>query len=81
MRTAYKVPVYPAEQQAAVLNRTFGCVRLVWNRVLSGETPQARLGSLPHHPAARRKREERHRQPRRRALVHQLPRRGRDHPA
>ncbi|WP_067811697.1 RNA-guided endonuclease InsQ/TnpB family protein [Actinomadura kijaniata] len=35
MRTAYKVRVYPTPQQAAVLNRTFGCVRLVWNTVLT----------------------------------------------
>ncbi|GLZ14568.1 transposase [Actinomadura sp. NBRC 104425] len=35
MRTAYKVRVYPTEQQAAVLTRTFGCVRLVWNKVLA----------------------------------------------
>ncbi|XVQ89340.1 transposase [Microbispora siamensis] len=35
MRTAYKVRVYPTAEQAAVLNRTFGCVRLVWNTVLA----------------------------------------------
>lgn len=35
MRTAYKVRVYPTPEQAAVLNRTFGCVRLVWNKVLA----------------------------------------------
>ncbi|GGO04120.1 RNA-guided endonuclease InsQ/TnpB family protein [Microbispora bryophytorum] len=35
MRTAYKVRVYPTTEQAAVLNRTFGCVRLVWNTVLA----------------------------------------------
>ncbi|MFG2087696.1 MULTISPECIES: RNA-guided endonuclease InsQ/TnpB family protein [unclassified Spirillospora] len=35
MRTAYKVRVYPTPDQAAALNRTFGCVRLVWNRVLA----------------------------------------------
>ncbi|XVQ84934.1 RNA-guided endonuclease InsQ/TnpB family protein [Microbispora siamensis] len=35
MRTAYKVRVYPTAAQAAVLNRTFGCVRLVWNAVLA----------------------------------------------
>ncbi|RCG30616.1 transposase [Sphaerisporangium album] len=35
MRTAYKVRIYPTPEQAAVLNRTFGCVRLVWNRVLA----------------------------------------------
>ncbi|HEX5543536.1 MAG TPA: RNA-guided endonuclease TnpB family protein [Micromonospora sp.] len=34
MRRAYKCRVYPALEQAAVLNRTFGCVRLVWNRLL-----------------------------------------------
>ncbi|MEV5745038.1 RNA-guided endonuclease TnpB family protein [Microbispora rosea] len=35
MRTAYKVRIYPTPEQAAVLNRTFGCVRLVWNTVLA----------------------------------------------
>ncbi|WP_248962680.1 RNA-guided endonuclease InsQ/TnpB family protein [Sphaerisporangium perillae] len=35
MRTAYRVRVYPTPEQAAVLHRTFGCVRLVWNRVLA----------------------------------------------
>ncbi|GLW97085.1 RNA-guided endonuclease TnpB family protein [Microtetraspora sp. NBRC 16547] len=35
MRTAYKVRVYPTSEQAAVLNRTFGCVRLVWNKALA----------------------------------------------
>lgn len=35
VRTAYKVRAYPDAQQAAVLNRTFGCVRLVWNRTLA----------------------------------------------
>lgn len=35
MRTAYKARVYPTPEQAAVLNRTFGCVRLAWNKVLA----------------------------------------------
>ncbi|GHH46044.1 transposase [Lentzea cavernae] len=35
MRTAYKCRAYPAPGQAAVLNRVFGCVRLVWNKTLS----------------------------------------------
>jgi putative transposase len=35
VRTAFKVRAYPTPQQAAVLNRTFGCVRLVWNRTLA----------------------------------------------
>lgn len=35
MRTACKVRVYPTAEQAAVLNRMFGCVRLVWNTVLA----------------------------------------------
>ena len=34
MRTAYKCRAYPAPEQAAQLGRTFGCVRLVWNRTL-----------------------------------------------
>ncbi|GAA0438536.1 hypothetical protein Acor_62760 [Acrocarpospora corrugata] len=35
MRAAYKCRVYPTPEQAAVLNRTFGCVRVVWNRTLA----------------------------------------------
>jgi putative transposase len=34
MRTAYKCRAYPNAEQAAVLSRTFGCVRLVWNKTL-----------------------------------------------
>ncbi|HZE29864.1 MAG TPA: RNA-guided endonuclease TnpB family protein, partial [Actinoallomurus sp.] len=34
MRTSYKVRAYPTREQAVVLNRTFGCARLVWNKVL-----------------------------------------------
>jgi putative transposase len=35
VRTAYKCRVYPDLEQASVLNRTFGCVRVVWNRTLA----------------------------------------------
>ncbi|HET8660467.1 MAG TPA: RNA-guided endonuclease TnpB family protein [Micromonosporaceae bacterium] len=35
MRTAYKCRAYPDPEQAAVFNRTFGCVRLVWNKILA----------------------------------------------
>ena len=35
MRTAYKCRAYPTPGQASVLHRTFGCVRLVWNRTLA----------------------------------------------
>ncbi|MGW0433335.1 RNA-guided endonuclease InsQ/TnpB family protein [Micromonospora sp. NPDC003197] len=35
MRVAYKCRAYPTPEQAAVLNRMFGCVRLVWNRTLA----------------------------------------------
>jgi putative transposase len=35
MRTAYKCRAYPDPDQAASLNRTFGCVRVVWNRTLA----------------------------------------------
>lgn len=34
MRKAYKCRAYPTIEQASLLNRTFGCVRLVWNRTL-----------------------------------------------
>jgi putative transposase len=35
MRTAYKCRAYPNHEQVIVLNRTFGCVRAVWNRTLA----------------------------------------------
>jgi len=35
MRTAYRCRAYPDEAQQVVLNRTFGCVRVVWNRTLA----------------------------------------------
>jgi len=35
VRTAYRCRAYPDEQQQAVPNRTFGCVRVVWNRTLA----------------------------------------------
>lgn len=35
MRTAYKCRAYPDPEQASVLSRTFGCVRVVWNRTLA----------------------------------------------
>lgn len=35
MRTAYRVRAYPDTEQQAIFRRTFGCVRLVWNRTLA----------------------------------------------
>jgi putative transposase len=35
MRTAYKCRAYPDEVQQQMLARTFGCVRVVWNRTLA----------------------------------------------
>src|SRR6266480_7879637 len=35
MRTAYKCRAYPTPERESVLNRTFGCVRVVWNRTLA----------------------------------------------
>lgn len=35
VRTAYRCRAYPTAEQQAVLNRTFGCVRVVWNRTLA----------------------------------------------
>jgi putative transposase len=35
VRTAYKCLAYPDLEQASVLNRTFGCIRVVWNRALA----------------------------------------------
>ena len=35
MRTAYRCRAYPDAEQQAALIRTFGCVRVVWNRTLA----------------------------------------------
>jgi putative transposase len=35
VRAAYKCRAYPDPEQVSVLNRTFGCVRVVWNRTLA----------------------------------------------
>jgi putative transposase len=43
MRTAYKCRAYPDREQAATLARTFGCVRVVWNRTLAAR--QARYAT------------------------------------
>ncbi|MGI5504731.1 RNA-guided endonuclease InsQ/TnpB family protein [Lentzea sp. CA-135723] len=43
MRTAYKCRAYPTPEQAAALHRTFGCVRLVWNKTLGARNLRHRL--------------------------------------
>jgi len=35
VRTAYKCRAYPDQAQASLLNRTFGCIRVAWNRTLA----------------------------------------------
>jgi putative transposase len=35
VRTAYRCRAYPDQAQQQVLTRTFGCVRMVWNRTLA----------------------------------------------
>jgi putative transposase len=35
VRTAYRCRAYPDDAQQQVLARTFGCVRVVWNRTLA----------------------------------------------
>ena len=43
MRTAYRCRAYPDDVQRAVLSRTFGCVRVVWNRTLATRHSRWRL--------------------------------------
>ncbi|MBV9207373.1 MAG: transposase [Actinobacteria bacterium] len=43
MRTAYKCRAYPDPAQQQVLSRTFGCVRVVWNRTLAARMTRWRL--------------------------------------
>jgi putative transposase len=35
VRTAYRCRAYPDQEQQAALARTFGCVRVIWNRTLA----------------------------------------------
>jgi putative transposase len=44
VRTAYKCRAYPDPEQASVLNRTFGCVRVVWNRTLAWRRQRYQAG-------------------------------------
>jgi putative transposase len=44
MRTAYKCRAYPDLEQVSTLNRTFGCVRVVWNRTLAWRQARYRAG-------------------------------------
>src|SRR5919108_5750657 len=46
MRTAYRCRAYPDPEQAALLSRTFGCVRKVWNEVLTWRTDRYRTQGL-----------------------------------
>ena len=38
MHAAYKVRAYPDPEQVVMLARTFGCVRVVWNRTLAARS-------------------------------------------
>jgi putative transposase len=38
VKRAYRYRFYPSPEQAAELSRTFGCVRLVWNKALDART-------------------------------------------
>ena len=44
VRMAYRCRAYPGEAQQQVLARTFGCVRLVWNRTLADRHRLYRMG-------------------------------------
>ena len=43
VKRAYRYRFYPTEGQAVELSRTFGCVRLVYNRALEARTTQGCL--------------------------------------
>ena len=43
VRMAYRCRAYPGPAQQAVLNRTFGCIRVVWNRTLAARQARWRL--------------------------------------
>jgi len=47
MRMAYRCRAYPDQAQQAVLNRTFGCVRVVWNRTLAAREQRYATAGMP----------------------------------
>lgn len=46
VRRSYKYRFYPTVEQAELLNRTFGCARLVWNKALAERTRRYREEGL-----------------------------------
>jgi putative transposase len=44
VRTAYKCRAYPDQEQASVLNRTFGCLRVAWNQTLAWRQQRYQAG-------------------------------------
>ena len=44
VRTAFRCRAYPDQAQQAVLNRTFGCVRVVWNHTLAARRERYTTG-------------------------------------
>jgi putative transposase len=51
MKVRWKFRCYPTPEQAAHLNRTFGCVRYVWNQALRARTDAFRAGERMGYPA------------------------------
>jgi putative transposase len=53
MRTAYRCRAYPGQAQQQMLARTFGCVRVVWNRTLAARRARyPRFKSRRSHQSA-----------------------------
>ncbi len=46
VRTAYRCRADPDPAQQQVLNRTFGCVRVVWNRTLAARQARWQLEGM-----------------------------------
>jgi putative transposase len=56
MRTAFKCRAYPTKEQEALLGRTFGCIRYVWNTILAERHERYLNEGLPtSYPEAARR--------------------------
>lgn len=51
MKTRWTFRCYPTPEQESHLNRTFGCVRFVWNQALRARTDAFRAGERMGYPA------------------------------
>lgn len=49
MNKGYKFRIYPSAEQSVMFEKTFGCVRFVYNRMLSDKWEKKKSGRINHN--------------------------------